>query len=132
MDTVKNNIELETYTLYNSVMHDNFEGFEYIEKKNRIYCAKINDKGEKEWINWSKCEGYDFNSIRQGDIIMLQKMKAYQNRNLDKIYYKVISITKDKLVVQWADGDNTFTTYIKALKAPFPTEEQIQNESNFS
>lgn len=101
MDTVKNNIELESYTLYNGVMHDNFEG-------------------------------YDFNSIRQGDIIMLQKMKAYQNRNLDKIYYKVISITKDKLVVQWADGDNTFTTYLKALKAPFPTEEQIQNESNFS
>lgn len=33
MDTVKNNIELETYTLYNGVMHDNFEGFEYIEKK---------------------------------------------------------------------------------------------------
>lgn len=59
-------------------------------------------------------------------------MKAYQNRNLDKIYYKVISITKDKLVVQWADGDNTFTTFLKALKAPFPTEEQIQNESNFS
>ena len=56
---------------------------------------------------------------------MLQKMHPKHNRTIDKIYYKVISRRKDKLVCEWAHDDVTYTTYKKALKAPLPRANEL-------
>ena len=47
-------------------------------------------------------------------------MHPKRNRTIDKIYYKVISRTKSKIIAQWAHDDIVYTTYRKALKAPLP------------
>ena len=82
-------------------------------------------EGEYQWIKWSDNKGYDLNSIKRGDIIMLQKMHPKRNRTKDKIYYKVISRTKNKIIAQWANGDIVYTTYKKALKAPLPRVKEL-------
>lgn len=113
-------IDREIYKLKNDIMHEHFKGFEFKWGSNRIYCAKVLQSGEYQWIRWNDNNGYDLNDVRRGDIIMLTKMHPRKNRTLDKIYYKVISRRKDKLVCEWANGDNVYTTYLKALKAPLP------------
>lgn len=110
----------EFYKLKDGIMHQHFNGFNYKWGENRIYCAKVLQSGEYQWIKWSDNEGYDLNSIKRGDIIMLQKMHPKRNRTIDKIYYKVISRTKSKIIAQWAHDDVIYTTYLKALKAPLP------------
>jgi hypothetical protein len=57
---------------------------------------------------------------------MLTKMHSRKNRTIDKIYYKVISRRKDKLVCQWANDDIVYTTYLKALKAPLPKAKECK------
>lgn len=121
MENIDNNlIDREFYNLKNGIMHEHFKDFEYKWGSNRIYCAKVLQSGEYQWIKWSDNEGYDLNDVRRGDVIMLQKMHHTKNRTIDKIYYKVISRRKDKLVCQWANDDIVYTTYRKALKAPLP------------
>lgn len=110
----------EMYRLKDGKMHQHFNGFNYKWGENRIYCAKVLQSGEYQWIKWSDNKGYDLNSIKRGDIIMLQKMHPKRNRTIDKIYYKVISRTKSKIIAQWAHDDIVYTTYRKALKAPLP------------
>lgn len=105
----------ETYTLKDGFMSTYFEGFEFEYKVNRICVAKVIDK-EKEYINWIAKKGYNLNNIKRGDIIMVKKMEAFKNRDLDKIFYKVISISKDKIICEYAHGDKVYTTYLKALK----------------
>ena len=83
--------------------------------------------GEYQWIRWSDNEGYDLNDVRRGDVIMLQKMHHSKNRTLDKIFYKVISRTKNKIITQWAQDDVIYTTYLKALKAPLPRVKELKN-----
>ena len=110
----------EMYRLKDGVMHQHFNGFNYKWGENRIYCAKVTKGGEYQWIKWSDNNGYDLNNVRRGDIIMLQKMHPTKARTIDKIYYRVISRRKDRLVCEWAHDDVTYTTYLKALKAPLP------------
>ena len=110
----------EFYKLKDGIMYEHFKDFAYKWGENRIYCAKVTKEGEYQWIRWNDNKGYDLNDVRRGDIIMLQKMHPKRNRTIDKIYYKVISRRKDKLVCEWASGDNVYTTYLKALKAPLP------------
>ena len=110
----------EFYKLKDGILHQHFNGFNYKWGENRIYCAKVLQSGEYQWIKWSDNEGYDLNSIKRGDIIMLQKMHPKRNRTIDKIYYKVISRTKSKIIAQWAHDDIVYTTLKKALKAPLP------------
>ena len=52
-------------------------------------------------------------------------MHPKRNRTKDKIYYKVISRTKNKIIAQWANGDIVYTTYKKALKAPLPRVKEL-------
>ncbi len=121
MENIDNNLtDREMYRLKDEIIHQHFNGFNYKWGKNRIYCAKVLQSGEYQWIKWSDNEGYDLNSIKRGDIIMLQKMHPKRNRTIDKIYYKVISRTKSKIIAQWANADIVYTTYKKALKAPLP------------
>lgn len=47
---------------------------------------------------------------------MVKKMMPFKNRDIDKIFYKVISISKDKLICEYGNGDKVYTTYLKALK----------------
>lgn len=110
----------EMYRLKDGIMHQHFKGFDYKWGENRIYCAKVTKEGEYQWIKWSDNNGYNLNNVRRGDIIMLQKMHPKRNRTIDKIYYKVISRTKSKIIAQWANGDIVYTTLKKALKAPLP------------
>ena len=116
----------EFYKLKNGIMHEHFKDFEFKWNENRIYCAKVTKEGEYQWIKWSDNKGYDLNSIKRGDIIMLQKMHPKRNRTLDKIFYKVISRRKDKLVCEWANDDVIYTTYKKALKAPLPKAKECK------
>ena len=113
-------IDREFYKLKNRIMHQHFNGFNYKWGENRIYCAKVLQNGEYQWIRWNENKGYDLNTIKRGDIIMMLKMHPRKNRTIDKIYYKVISRRKDKLVCEWAHDDVIYTTYRKALKAPLP------------
>ncbi len=57
-------------------------------------------------------------------------MHPRKNRTIDKIYYKVISRTKSKIITQWAHDDVTYTTYLKALKAPLPRVQDIKELIN--
>lgn len=97
MENMANELtDKEMYRLKDGVMYEHFKGFDYKWNENRIYCAKVTKEGEYQWIKWSDNKGYDLNSIKRGDIIMLQKMHPKRNRTKDKIYYKVISRTKNK------------------------------------
>jgi len=127
MENMANELtDREFYKLKNGIMHEHFKDFEFKWNENRIYCAKVTKEGEYQWIKWSDNKGYDLNSIKRGDIIMLQKMHPKRNRTLDKIYYKVISRRKDKLVCEWANDDVIYTTYKKALKAPLPKAKECK------
>ncbi|MBS6662115.1 hypothetical protein [Prevotella histicola] len=126
MENMANELtDKEMYRLKDGVMYEHFKGFDYKWNENRIYCAKVTKEGEYQWIKWSDNKGYDLNSIKRGDIIMLQKMHPKRNRTKDKIYYKVISRTKNKIIAQWANGDIVYTTYKKALKAPLPRVKEL-------
>lgn len=105
----------ETYTLKDGFMTTYFDGFEFEYKVNRVCVAKVIDK-EKEYINWIAKKGYNLNNIQRGDIIMVKKMEPFKNRDIDKIFYKVVSISKDKIICEYAHGDKVYTTYLKALK----------------
>ena len=119
-------MDREIYTLIDGYMLTHFENFEYQYNVNRIYVAKVIKDKEYEWIRWDKKKGYNLNDIQRGDVIMVHKMMPWKNRTLDKIFYKVISISKDKLICEWANGDNVYTTYLKALKAPLPELNEIE------
>lgn len=126
MDNMANElIDREFYKLKDGIMHQHFKDFTYKWNENRIYCAKVLQDGEYQWIRWGDNKGYDLNSIKRGDIIMLQKMHPKRNRTIDKIFYKVISRRKDKLVCEWAHDDIVYTTYLKALKAPLPRANEL-------
>ncbi|MBW4895953.1 hypothetical protein [Prevotella melaninogenica] len=128
MENVDNILtDREMYRLTDGVMHQHFKDFEFKWNENRIYCAKVLQNGEYQWIRWSDNEGYDLNDVRRGDVIMLQKMHHSKNRTLDKIFYKVISRTKNKIITQWAQDDVIYTTYLKALKAPLPRVKELKN-----
>ena len=130
MENVDNNLtDREMYRLKDEIMHQHFKGFDYKWGSNRIYCAKVLKEGEYKWIKWSDNEGYDLNDVRRGDVLMLTKMHHTKNRTIDKIYYKVISRRKDKLVCQWANDDIVYTTYLKALKAPLPRVQDIKENN---
>ena len=121
MENMANELtDREMYRLKDGIMHEHFKDFEYKWNENRIYCAKVLQTGEYQWIKWSDNKGYDLNSIKRDDVIMLQKMHHSKNRTLDKIFYKVISRTKNKIIAQWAHDDIVYTTYLKAFKAPLP------------
>lgn len=121
MENMANELtDRELYKLKNGIMHQHFKDFEYKWGENRIYCAKVLQSGEYQWIRWSDNEGYDLNDIKRGDVLMLQKMHPTKARTLDKIFYKVISRTKSKIIAQWAHDDIVYTTLKKALKAPLP------------
>lgn len=105
----------ETYTLKDGFLPVYFTNFEYEYNVNRICVAKVIDK-EKEYINWVAKKGYNLNNIQRGDILMVKKMMRYKNRDIDKIFYKVISISKDKIICEYAHGDKVYSTYLKALK----------------
>ena len=116
----------EMYRLKDGVMHQHFNGFNYKWNENRIYCAKVTKEGEYKWIKWSEKQGYDLNDVRRGDVLMLQKIHPKRNRTLDKIFYKVISRTKSKIIAQWANNDVIYTTYRKAIKAPLPKAKECK------
>lgn len=127
MDNMANKlIDREMYRLKDGIMHQHFNGFNYKWGENRIYCAKVTKAGEYQWIKWSENNGYDLNDVKRGDIIMLQKMHHSKNRTLDKIFYKVISRRKDKLVCEWAHDNIVYTTYKKAKNAPLPKVNTIK------
>lgn len=110
----------EFYKLKDGIMYEHFKDFAYKWNENRIYCAKVTKEGEYQWIRWGDSNGYNLNNVRRGDVIMITKMHPRKNRTLDKIFYKVISRRKNKLVCEWAHDDVIYTTYKKALKAPLP------------
>lgn len=127
MDNMANElIDREFYKLEDGKMHQHFKGFEYKWGENRIYCAKVLQGGEYQWIRWSDNEGYDLNDIKRGDVLMLQKMHPTKVRTLDKIYYRVISRTKNKIITQWAHDNIVYTTYKKAKNAPLPKVNTIK------
>lgn len=127
MENVDNVLtDREMYRLKGGIMHQHFKGFDYKWTENRIYCAKVLQNGEYQWIRWNGNKGYDLNSIKRGDVIMITKMHPRKNRTIDKIYYKVISRRKDKLVCEWAHDDVIYTTYLKALKAPLPKAKECK------
>jgi len=126
MDNMANELtDREFYKLKDGIMRQHFKGFEYKWGSNRIYCAKVLQNDEYQWIRWSDNEGYDLNDIKRGDVLMLQKMHPTKARTTDKIFYKVISRTKSKIIAQWANGDIVYTTYLKALKAPLPRVKEL-------
>ena len=110
------NYKREIYTLKDGFLPTYFKGFEIEYKINRICVAKVIKDKEYEWINWIPKKGYNLNNIQIGDVIMIKKMMPFKNRDLDKIFYKVISISKDKIICEYAHGDKVYTTYLKALK----------------
>ena len=110
------NSKREVYDLKDGFMPTHFEGFEYEFKTNRIYVAKVIKNKEYDWINWIAKKGYNLNNIKRGDILMVKKMKPFKNRDIDKIFYKVISISKDTLICEYGNGEKVYTTYLKALK----------------
>jgi len=121
MENVDNILtDREMYRLKDGILHQHFNGFNYKWGENRIYCAKVTKAGEYQWIMWNDKQGYDLNNVKRGDVIMVQKMHHTKNRTIDKIYYKVISRTKSKIIAQWAHDDIVYTTYKKAIKAPLP------------
>ena len=127
MTKVDNNLtDREYYKLKNGIMHQHFKGFDYKWNENRIYCAKVTKEGEYQWIRWGDNNGYDLNDIKRGDVLMLTKMHPRKNRTIDKIFYKVISRRKDKLVCQWANDDIVYTTLKKALKTPLPKAKECK------
>ena len=127
MENVDNILtDREMYRLKEGVMHEHFKGFEFKWNENRIYCAKVTKEGEYKWIKWSGNNGYDLNDVRRGDVLMLTKMHPTKARTLDKIFYKVISRTKNKIITQWAHDDIVYTTYRKALKAPLPKAKECK------
>ena len=131
MTNVDNNLtDREIYKLKNGIMHQHFKGFEFKWGSNRIYCAKVLQSVEYQWIRWNDKQGYDLNNVKRGDVIMVQKMHPKRNRTIDKIYYKVISRRKDKLVGEWANDDIVYTTYKKAKNAPLPKVNTIKEYSN--
>lgn len=111
-----NNYKREIYDLKDGFMPTHFEGFEYEFKTNRIYVAKVIKNKEYDWINWIAKKGYNLNNIQIGDVLMVKKMMPYKNRDIDKIFYKVLSISKDKLICEYGHDDKIYTTYLKALK----------------
>ena len=111
-------------------MFQHFKGFEFKWNENRIYCAKVLQNGEYQWIRWNENKGYDLNTIKRGDIIMMLKMHPTKARTIDKIYYKVISRTKSKIIAQWANGNIVYTTLKKALKAPLPKAKECKELIN--
>ncbi|WP_455098625.1 hypothetical protein [Prevotella histicola] len=123
-------IDREFYKLKNGIMHEYFKDFEYKWNENRIYCAKVTKEGEYQWIRWGDSNGYNLNNVRRGDVLMLTKMHPKRNRTIDKIYYKVISRTKSKIIAQWANGDIVYTTYRKAKKAPLPKAKECKELIN--
>lgn len=126
MENMANELtDREFYKLKNGIMHEHFKGFDYKWNENRIYCAKVLQNGEYQWIRWNDNKGYDLNDIRRGDIIMMLKMHPTKVRTLDKIFYKVISRTKSKIKAQWAHDDVTYTTYKKAKNAPLPRVKEL-------
>lgn len=127
MDNMANELtDREFYKLKDGIMYEHFKEFAYKWGENRIYCAKVLQNGEFQWIKWSENNGYDLNDVRRGDVIMLTKMHPRKNRTIDKIYYRVISRTKSKIIVQWAHDDVTYTTLKKALKAPLPKAKECK------
>ncbi len=110
------NYKREIYDLNDRFMPTYFEGFEYEYNVNRICVAKVIKDKEYDWINWIPKKGYNLNNIQIGDVLMVKKMMPFKNRDLDKIFYKVISISKDKLICEYGHGDKIYTTYLKALK----------------
>ena len=52
----------EMYRLKGGIMHQHFKGFDYKWNENRIYCAKVLQSGEYQWIRWNGNKGYDLNS----------------------------------------------------------------------
>ena len=127
MDNMANELtDREFYKLKDGIMYEHFKDFAYKWGENRIYCAKVLQNGEFQWIKWSENNGYDLNDVRRGDVIMLQKMHPKHNRTIDKIFYKVISRTKSKIIAQWAHDDIVYTTYKKAIKAPLPKVNTIK------
>lgn len=131
MDNMANELtDREMYRLKDGVLRQHFKGFEFKWNENRIYCAKVTKEGEYQWIKWSDNKGYDLNDVRRGDIIMLTKMHPKRNRTIDKIYYKVISRTKSKIIAQWAHDDIVYTTYKKAIKAPLPKAKECKKLIN--
>ena len=110
-------IDREMYKLKNGIMYEHFKDFEYKWGENRIYCAKVLQSGEYQWIRWNENKGYDLNTIKRGDIIMMLKMHPTKARTIDKIYYKVISRTKSKIIAQWANGNIVYTTLKKSIKS---------------
>lgn len=110
------NSKREVYDLKNGFMSTCFEDFEYKNNINRICVAKVIKDKVYDWINWVPKKGYNLNNIQRGDVIMVKKMEAFKNRDIDKIFYKVISISKDKLICEYGNGDKVYTTYLKALK----------------
>lgn len=126
MDNMANELtDREFYKLKNGVMNEHFKGFEFKWGSNRIYCAKVTKEGEYQWIRWNENKGYDLNDVKRGDIIMLTKMHPTKARTIDKIFYKVISRTKSKIIAQWAHDDVTYTTYKKAKNAPLPRVKEL-------
>ena len=126
MENMANELtDREFYKLKNGIMHEHFKGFDYKWNENRIYCAKVLQNGEYQCIRWNDNKGYDLNDIRRGDIIMMLKMHPTKVRTLDKIFYKVISRTKSKIIAQWAHDDVTYTTYKKAKNAPLPRVKEL-------
>lgn len=110
------NYKREVYDLKDGFMSTYFEGFEFEYKVNRICVAKVIKDKEYDWINWVAKKGYNLKNIQIGDVIMVKKMEPFKNRDIDKIFYKVISISKDKIICEYAHGDKVYTTYLKALK----------------
>lgn len=126
MDNMANELtDREFYKLKDGIMYEHFKDFAYKWNENRIYCAKVTKEGEYQWIRWLDNKGYDLNDIRRGDIIMMLKMHPTKVRTLDKIFYKVISRTKSKIIAQWAHDDVTYTTYKKAKNAPLPRVKEL-------
>lgn len=123
-------IDREMYRLKDGIMFQHFKGFEFKWNENRIYCAKVLQNGEYQWIRWNENKGYDLNTIKRGDIIMMLKMHPTKARTIDKIYYKVISRTKSKIIAQWANGNIVYTTLKKALKAPLPKAKECKELIN--
>ena len=90
MENMANKLtDREMYRLKDGVMHQHFKDFEYKWGEIRIYCAKVLQSGEYQWIRWSDNEGYDLNDVRRGDVIMLQKMHHSKIGHLIKSFTKL-------------------------------------------
>ena len=108
--------EREIYPLDNYILKEHFKDFEYSYGKNRIFCAKMLDKNTKDFIYWSNNNGYDLSDVKAGDVLMLQMMHHRKTRTLLRHFYKVVSISSNELIIEWANETSIYTTYLKALK----------------